>query len=113
MTDRTIQKATANDVGCHVSGWHGQYGGAAMVLTARSFGYNDAELIAIAEQHYDSMASRDHEPITDDEHQQLSDALDEVEQWLNDNVAQDGYAFGWHDGEFFYQSATWWEVEAW
>lgn len=33
---------------------------------------------------------------------------DTAEQWLNDNVAPEGYAFGWHDGSFFFQSDAWW-----
>lgn len=34
-----------------------------------------------------------------------------AEEWLNEHVAKDGYSFGWHDGDFVYQSTAWWEEE--
>jgi len=38
------------------------------------------------------------------------DMADDAENWLNDNVAPEGYAFGWHDGEFFLWTDADWEV---
>lgn len=32
-----------------------------------------------------------------------------AEEWLNANVAPEGYAFGWHDGEFFLWADAQWE----
>ena len=51
------------------------------------------------------------EYLTDDEYAWLSDAGDEVETWLNDNVAPEDHLFGWFDGEFFLQSIDWWNDE--
>jgi hypothetical protein len=113
MIDSNIIRADESDIGCLVDGWLGQYAGASMVLVATCFGYADNEVIDVARRHYDSMGSRDELGITDDEHGKLSDMVDEVESWLNEHVAADGYAFGWHDGEFFYQPTTSWEDETW
>lgn len=33
---------------------------------------------------------------------------DKAEEWLNENCAPEGYAFGWHDGSFFFASDEWW-----
>lgn len=110
---------TADDTGCYIDGHWGQYGIARLVDIARGYGYGDdnlpgtAEVIAIASKKLEAMTypSRDI-TLTDDEEERLSDASDEVEDWLNHNVAPDGYSFGWHDGEFFFASAQWWEEEA-
>ncbi len=34
---------------------------------------------------------------------------DQAAQWLTDNVAPDGWSFGWYDGEFFLQTDEWWQ----
>jgi hypothetical protein len=34
---------------------------------------------------------------------------DEAEEWMNDNVAPEGFAFGWHDGEWFLWSIKEWQ----
>lgn len=36
---------------------------------------------------------------------------DRAEQWLNDKVAPKGWAFGWHDGEFFFWPDSVWGEE--
>jgi len=108
---RTIIKATPGDAGCYVDGWWGQYGTARMIRVASSFGYRSAGLITLASKHLDSMGPSTSPGLTDDEYEQLLDASDEVEEWLNANVAPEGYSFGWHDGEFFLQSYGWWEQE--
>lgn len=46
--------------------------------------------------------------FTDNEHDQWRDLLDEIEKWLNDNVAPEGYSFGWEDGDFFLNSEETW-----
>lgn len=36
---------------------------------------------------------------------------EKAEKWLNENVAPDGWAFGWRDGEFFLWSDSEWEAD--
>lgn len=104
-----ITKATPEDAGCYVDGHWGQYGVAHMVKRAQEFGFDDdAEVVGIADRHLASM-SRFAEPISDDEHETLMWASDEVENWLNEHVAPEGYSFGWNDGEFFLWSDEEWE----
>lgn len=99
--------AVPADAGCYVDGSWGQYAVAHMVSRAEEFGYDQPEVIALADKHIASMGQSNSEPLTDDEHEILIEASDEVEQWLNDNVAPEGYSFGWHDGEFFLGSTEW------
>jgi len=72
-----------------------------MVSIAEDYGYDDAEVADIAARHLASMGPSVAEPITDDEHEILSDAADEVEAWLSEHVAPAGHYFEWSDGEFF------------
>jgi hypothetical protein len=125
----TIIKATPADAGCYVDGHWGQYAVAHMVNRAEEFGYGTARhfgatlddpaarqeledqqtLIHLADRHIASIGPSDAPGITDDEHEVLSDAADEVEQWLNDNVAPEGYSFGWYEGEFYLWPDEQWE----
>ena len=45
----------------------------------------------------------------DNEHEILFDAAEQVETWLNDQVAPEGYSFGWSDGEFMLWSDASWQ----
>jgi hypothetical protein len=94
-------RATPDDVGCWIDGHWGQYGIARMVEIASENGYEDDELVSIARRHLNAMAPSDLPEITDDEHEILSDACDEVEAWLNEHVAPADHYFEWSDGEFF------------
>ncbi len=107
----TVQRANANDAGCWIDGHWGQYGIARMVDIAEDYGYADAEVIDIASRHLASCGSSSAPNISDDEHESLSWAADDVEQWLTENVAPEGYSFGWHEGEFFLWSTEHWEEE--
>jgi hypothetical protein len=104
-----IIKATPADAGCYVDGHWGRYAVAHMVNRAEEYGYADAEVTGLADRHMASMGPSGTDGLTDDEHEALSDASDSVEAWLNDNVAPDGYAFGWLDGEFYLWSDEQWE----
>jgi hypothetical protein len=46
--------------------------------------------------------------ISDDEHEQLCWTSDDVEAWMNEHVAPEGYSFGWYSGEFFLWSTMQW-----
>ncbi len=106
---RAIVKATPADAGCYVDGHWGQYGIAHMVDRATEFGFEDVGLEDIAGRHLACIGPSTAEPITDDEHQALSDAAGDVEQWLNDNVAPEGHSFGWYEGEFYLWPDAQWE----
>lgn len=98
----TIERAKPSDSGCWVDGHWGQYAIASMIDKADDWGWAEStHILDIAMRHLSSMGPSDSEGITDDEHEQLSDASDSVEQWLNANVAPEGYLFHWSDGEFF------------
>jgi hypothetical protein len=115
----SITKAASADAGCWIDGHWGQYGVARLVEIAAGLGYGSdglagtAEVVELASRHMSECTYPGTDAgLTDDDHERLSDASDEVEDWLNFNVAPAGYSFGWHDGEFFLQSAEWWEVDA-
>jgi hypothetical protein len=99
---------TAEDAGCYVDGWWGQYAVAHMVQRAEELGYDDHEIISLATRKLASMGPSTDPGLTDDEDEALTEASDSVETWLNDNVAPAGYLFGWEDGEFFLWSDEQW-----
>ena len=106
-----IVKATASDAGCWVDGHWGQYGGARLVDLAEGLGYGDMYVIGLAHKHLASMGPSTSDGLTDEEYEILADAGDEVTDWLNANVAPEGYSFGWHDGEYFLWSEETWAEE--
>lgn len=103
-------KASVQHVGCLVDGHWGQYGIARMIEIATDFGYLNAEDVGLARRKLAAMMPSNAPALSDDDEQKLIDAADDVERWLNDNVAQDGHSFGWNDGEFFYMAEEWWAV---
>lgn len=105
----TITKALPSDAGCYVEGWWGQYAGAHMVMRATEFGYSDAEVIALARKKLDEMFPTSGEQLSDDEYEILSDMIEDVETWLNYNVAPALYLFGWYEGEFYLWTEKQWE----
>jgi hypothetical protein len=80
-----------------------------MIDKASDWGYSDAEVIDIATRHLACIGPSDSPPITDDEWEVMHESADAVEQWMNENIAPEGYAFGWYDGEFYLWSASDWE----
>ena len=105
------KKAKPVDAGCWVDGHWGQYGGAQVIEIARDRGWEDAEAIDLAARHLASMGPSTEPGLTVDEHEMLTSAADDAEEWLNEHVAPEGYAFGWHDGEFFLWSHETWEEQ--
>lgn len=108
-TDEQIERATPANAGCWVDGHWGQYAVAHLVDKASEWGYADAKVIDIATRHLATIGPSEAPQITDDEHDALSGASDEVEAWLNEHVAPEGYHFGWCDGEFFLWSEETWD----
>lgn len=39
------------------------------------------------------------------------DIAEQAESWLNENIADHAWAYGWHYGEFFYMPMSWWNSE--
>lgn len=89
MSQRTI---TAEDYGCWIDGHEGQYAPIILVEIAMEFGFDPG--------------SYDVNNIDD-----VMYVSEEAEDYLNENVAPDGYSFGWFDGEFFLWSFAMWDNE--
>ena len=47
--------------------------------------------------------------ITMEELEYIFDVVDEAENWLQENVAPEGYSFGWSDGDFYLLSDSNWQ----
>jgi len=99
---------TKLEIGCYIDGHWGHYGVAKMIDMAADLGYDDQEIITLARNKLNSTHFIN---FSVDDEQMLNDAADEVEAWLNEHVAEDGYSFGWHDGEFFYWANSEWEMD--
>ena len=84
-----MEKYGADSTGCYVAGHHGMYGGNEVMVLAKDLGWTGKVT----------------GPYDDD---YLVD-LDEAETWLNEHVTEEGYSFGWHDGEFFLMSQEDWQ----
>ncbi len=97
---RTV-RATPADAGCWIEGHWGQYSVARMVEMAVGHGYEDAEVTELASRHIRTMGGSSSPDLTTAEHEALGFAADEIETWLNENVAPEGHYFEWADGEFF------------
>lgn len=95
-----IVKFNPEDAGCLIDGHWGQYGVARMVQIANSHGYEGWSVVSLADQKLLSMSPSEHEPLSDTQEEFLSGAADEVEMWMNENLAPEGYSFYWEDGEF-------------
>jgi hypothetical protein len=118
MNITPITVASPSDAGCWIDGHWGQYGIARMIEIAAGLGYVDpatsppfaqADIVEIATRKMAACARPGVEDISDDEEEQLSWTADDVEAWMNDNCAPEGFSFGWFDGEFFLWSDTQWE----
>lgn len=90
--------APALETGCYIDGHHGHYGSAEVILLAADLGYNTFQDITSAKEY---LAGGDVEWIME--------MADDAEHWLNENIAAPEHYFGWFDGEFFYQTAEWFE----
>lgn len=106
---------TSNEVirppepGCYVDGWWGQYAPARVIQLAGTTGMPDHALINLANAKINSMGTNPHNiELSVDDEEAIVEGSDRAIEWLNENVCQDGYSWGWHDGEFFYQSTEWW-----
>ena len=118
MTTDTAIKATADEAGCWLEGSRGWYAKATLVRIASARGMplseDDYALLDAYESGYISeitLSTGERVDPVECVAGQVGMA-EEAKSWLNDNVAPDGYYFGWHDGEFFLQSLDWWDEES-
>lgn len=88
--------------GCYVDGHWGRYGTGRVIELAVDFGWDDEEARELL---YHAPTSP---PDFDDASYDISQ---DAELWLNENVAPEGFSFGWYDGEFFLWSDEEWENE--
>ena len=87
-----IIKAQPSDAGCIIDSHYGVYINPMIVALAVQHGWEDPATVSY---------------IVNDE----VELADKAEEWLNENVAPEGFRYGWCDGEFFLQSDEWWENE--
>lgn len=93
-----ITRASVSDAGTWVDGSRGVYAPVIMLDLAIEHGYqvaaDDQGLVAWARDGYPTDEGRPDFPEFWDE------LLGEVEEWMSEHVAPDGYSFGWLDGDF-------------
>lgn len=94
-----ILKARPEDAGCWIDGHWGVYGTTNVIAIAEAHGMPiDRNLISpikcYERDEYNTHGNCYCAEI-------IFDASDSAENWLNGNVAPEGFSFGWHDGEFF------------
>jgi hypothetical protein len=117
---RAIPKVTEAEAGCWLDGanW-GWTGPARVVELAQFYGMpdetgDDNAILAAFKESADrvTMANGD---VLEDPAGLVCDQGelgDQAEEWLNENVAPEGYSFGWHNGDFFLMCSEWWAIEA-
>lgn len=95
-----VNRALPSDAGCWIDGHWGHYGSARLIEIAHNFGYGRDGAMC-QEYLYGDVSSLKCEFIVE--------ASEDAEVWMNENVAPDGFSFGWHDGEWFLWSDESWE----
>lgn len=100
--------------GCWIDDRWGQYGVTRLIEIAQEYGFgpiDECEQAAVNAYRRDQ-ATFKHcglESYVDDWILDSGGIADAAEDWLNENVAKDGFSFGWADGEFFLMDDSWWE----
>lgn len=108
-TDTAPERMTPDRTGCYVSDVRGRYGIIYMIRdVAGALGFpispEDAHTLHLAWEGLD-----DPNGLAWDTIGWLSD---EAEAWLNEHVAPEDHAFGWHEGDFILAHLDTWEVIA-
>jgi hypothetical protein len=105
--------------GCWLEGHRGWTASGHLVDIAESYGMplddDDRAIVAAYLASAESVTLSTGEVLDDDGIRgaviDQGELADRAEEWLNDNVAPEGWAFGWHDGEFYFWSASTWESD--
>lgn len=95
-----VQRISPDASGCWIDSHIGHYLSAEIILTAAAYGWKDEEAINAAERYW----GRDED---EDLAETVYDAADEAIEWMNQNVAPEGYRFDYDDGEFFMMPVEW------
>lgn len=106
-------KISPDYAGCWIDGHWGRFGSSRLLSIAESLGWplaSDSDLIIAINCHDDSTQDCGNPDCCCAEI--VFDATDEAENWLNENIAPEGFSFGWYDGEFFLWSLESWEEES-
>jgi len=112
MTEKNLQLAT----GCWIEGSWGQFASTRLIEIAQEYGYeisDDDEKAVNAYKAYDD----EFDGECGEKHNasewilMQGGLLDDAEEWLNKNVAREGFAFGWSDGELFYMNTEWFDQD--
>lgn len=110
----TIRTVTAADAGCWIDGHLGHYISAEVIRVAVLHGWNDLDALRAAEKYFQYNRSVNHiEPTWTPEEEGANaefvyEVADEAVRWMNENVAPEGYSFGFFEGEFFLWANTQW-----
>jgi hypothetical protein len=71
-------------------------------------------VIEIAEEHGMTLTEQQRSVVNDADrdgvYEEIVGLADEAEEWLNEQIAPEGWSFGWHDGELFLWSDADWET---
>lgn len=99
-----------SETGCWIDGHWGQYGISHLFKIATDNEMptedGDSEIVKAYENGDEEITLSTGETV--EVHECMVDLADKAEAWLNDNIAEEGYLFGWYDGEFMY-----WSIESW
>lgn len=103
---KTITKATPDDIGTWIDSSRGHYAHVALIQRALDCGMPDNDYQIVVDDYYASGGTGDHCEFS-------VECADEALEWLNDNVAAEGYLFDWFEGDVQYQPISVWESELW
>jgi hypothetical protein len=103
--------------GCIIDSHWGHYGVARLVDIAQEYGMEISDLDEEAVWAYRNNMEEFQDEATGEFHSapgwifDQGGLGDEAEDWLNENVAKEGFSFGWNDGELFYMNDEWWDED--
>lgn len=100
MTSPPPQTVNAADAGCWIEGSWGHYADQRLCQIADGLGW---EIDPVSKKYVDNYPN-----ATGEDSDIVRDLADEAEEWLNRNLAPEGYRFGWVDGEFYLWSEDDW-----
>lgn len=100
--------------GCWIDGHWGHFGVTRLIEIAQDYGYelcdDDEKAVHAFKDWIDEFEGDCGEYHNAADWILMQGGLgDDAEEWLNENVAREGYNFGWNDGEFFYMNHNWWD----
>jgi hypothetical protein len=101
INDLNRVQAYEPSTGCWIDDRWGHYGAARLIQITIDLGWDDEEAEDLAAEYF-----RGEEFPSDID---IWDVAYDAETWLNENIANPGFSFGWADGEFFLMNDEWWE----